>query len=377
MDHLTDNKKSRILIVDDTPKNIQILATILRNEGYQLNIAQNGLQALAIVEEIIPDLILLDVMMPEIDGFETCKRLKAINKIKNIPIIFLTAKVEVDDIVNGLKLGAVDYINKPFKQVELIARVKNHLELKFARERVEQLNKELQDNLKMREVLSNMIVHDMRTPLTSIIGLASLSRLKLNIPDLNDYMKKIEKSASRVNSFLNDMLALAKMKENKLILNCVDSDLVNLIEAACENFAELAQSQNIILEFIRPPGSIELLFLDVNLLSRVLDNLISNAMKFAPAHSKITLRVDKPSLAITEKHEKAKVCIKVIDQGPGIPKENRERIFDLFESGKSTRKEMLSFGLGLTFCRMVIDAHGGKIFANQNEPNGTVMTIIL
>ncbi len=121
--------KSRILIVDDTLKNIQVLGTILRTKGYQINIAKSGLQALEVVEKVLPDLILLDVMMPELDGFETCKRLKASDKTRDIPVIFLTAKVETDDIVKGFELGAVDYVTKPFNSVELLKRVESHMAL--------------------------------------------------------------------------------------------------------------------------------------------------------------------------------------------------------------------------------------------------------
>jgi adenylate cyclase len=126
----------RILIVDDTPQNIQVLGTLLRKEAYQINVAQNGLQALGIIEQVKPDLILLDIMMPEMDGFETCKHLKANDETKDIPIIFLTAKVELEDVIHGLELGAVDYVTKPFNATELLRRVESHLELKFSREKL-------------------------------------------------------------------------------------------------------------------------------------------------------------------------------------------------------------------------------------------------
>jgi DNA-binding response OmpR family regulator len=128
---LANVKNVYILIVDDTPKNIQLLGTILKNIGYKIIVATNGLQALEILEKVKPDLILLDVMMPELDGYETCKRIKSNENLKDIPVIFLTAKTQPEDIVKGFELGAVDYIIKPFNSSELIARVKTHLELKF------------------------------------------------------------------------------------------------------------------------------------------------------------------------------------------------------------------------------------------------------
>ncbi|MFC1563956.1 response regulator [candidate division KSB1 bacterium] len=149
-----DKEEARILIVDDTQKNIQVLGAILKKEKYQINVAMNGLQALKQVEKVHPDLILLDVMMPELDGFETCKRLKADPETKDIPVIFLTAKVEVEDIVKGFELGAVDYVTKPFNHTELLARVDTHLQLKLAREQIEKYADELKEwNEKLEEKL--------------------------------------------------------------------------------------------------------------------------------------------------------------------------------------------------------------------------------
>jgi len=137
------NKDFRILIVDDTLKNIQVLGTILRKEQYQINVAQNGVQALEMVARVDPDLILLDVMMPELDGFETCKVLKQDPATQDIPVIFLTAKTETEDIVHGFDLGAVDYVTKPFNPSELLSRVQTHLQLKAAREKLEELANKL------------------------------------------------------------------------------------------------------------------------------------------------------------------------------------------------------------------------------------------
>jgi DNA-binding response OmpR family regulator len=138
---MTEEKKGdRILIVDDTLQNIQVLGTVLREQQYQINVAQNGLQALELVAKVIPDLILLDIMMPELDGFATCERLKADEKTRDIPIIFLTAKTETDDIVRGFELGAVDYVTKPFNPTELLARVRTHLTMQRLRRELKVYN---------------------------------------------------------------------------------------------------------------------------------------------------------------------------------------------------------------------------------------------
>ncbi len=151
-------KKSLILIVDDIPKNLQVLGSILRAEGYEIAIAMNGKQALKVVEDILPDLILLDVMMPELDGYETCEILKKSRRTKDIPVIFLTAKTETEDIARGFKLGAVDYINKPFKSVELLARVKTHIDLKKSKEELEKSYQRLQDDLDIASVIQGFLL---------------------------------------------------------------------------------------------------------------------------------------------------------------------------------------------------------------------------
>lgn len=149
-----NTRKPHVLIVDDTQKNIQVLGAILKKQEYQISVAMNGLQALKLLNKIKPDLILLDVMMPELDGFGTCKQLKADPELKDIPVIFLTAKVEIEDIVKGFELGAVDYVTKPFNHTELIERVKTHLELKMARERIASYADELKEwNEKLEDKL--------------------------------------------------------------------------------------------------------------------------------------------------------------------------------------------------------------------------------
>jgi DNA-binding response OmpR family regulator len=143
-------KGARVLIVDDTIQNIQVLGTVLREENYQINVAQNGLQALDVVTKVTPDIILLDVMMPELDGFGTCERLKADPATRDIPIIFLTAKVETEDIVHGFELGAVDYVTKPFNATELLARVHTHLEIQRLQRELQEYNDKLEQKVEER-----------------------------------------------------------------------------------------------------------------------------------------------------------------------------------------------------------------------------------
>ena len=156
--HSKDDRIPLILIVDDTIKNLQLMGSVLKEENYKIAIANNGNQAILIASQTLPDLILLDVMMPGINGYETCKKLKEIEQVKNIPIIFLTAKSEIEDIVNGLKAGAVDYITKPFNIYELKARVKTHIELKISKDLLEESNRKL-EKLSITDGLTGLYNH--------------------------------------------------------------------------------------------------------------------------------------------------------------------------------------------------------------------------
>jgi class 3 adenylate cyclase/CheY-like chemotaxis protein len=194
----------RILIVDDTPKNIQVLGTLLRQEGYQINVASNGLQALNIVAKAIPDLILLDVMMPELDGFQTCRRLKQDSATRDIPIIFLTAKTETEDIVQGFEIGAVDYVTKPFNPPELLSRVHTHLSLQAARAKLQGLS------LKLSKYLPPQVYDSIFTGKTDARIESYTRDLTVLFSDIVGFTERAEKVDHRelthwLNNYLNEM----------------------------------------------------------------------------------------------------------------------------------------------------------------------------
>jgi DNA-binding response OmpR family regulator len=189
---MADEKKNdRILIVDDTPRNIQVLGTILKEQGYQINVAQNGLQALDVVAKVPPDIILLDVMMPELDGFETCKRLKADPSTDHIPVIFLTAKVETEDIINGFELGAIDYVTKPFNPTELLARVDTHLMLYKLKRNLEELVEARTEELREAH-------RKLQTQVKELESRDRLTQLQMKSPTFDEAYEEILKAVEGV-----------------------------------------------------------------------------------------------------------------------------------------------------------------------------------
>lgn len=354
-------RTSTILIVDDESVARDVLEGFLFREGYKLTFASTGPEALALVEKSPPDTILLDVMMPEMDGFEVCRRLKSAGRWRHIPIILITALGGKDDLIRGLDAGADDFLCKPVNDLELRARVRSVL-------RIKQQYDDLQAALHMREDLAHMIVHDMRTPLSAIIGYSDLLLMQNKLAsEQAETINKISTQARRLNSFINDMLMVAKMEAEQLIVNRTPVDIGQLIRRATESHEVVAHSKGIEFILNLPPES-QKVSVDKNLFQRLLDNLISNALKYSPPKSVVTL-----SLKYLQ-GTNPQFQLNVLDQGIGIAPEDRERIFDKYAIAALKHKGS-QVGLGLAFCKMVADAHQGRIYVEANKPVGSVFTV--
>lgn len=195
----------RILIVDDTLQNIQVLGTILREQQYQINVAQNGLQALELVAKVIPDLILLDIMMPELDGFATCERLKEDEKTRDIPVIFLTAKAEVDDIVRGFELGAVDYVTKPFNPTELLARVRTHLTMQRLRRELKVYNEQLEEIVAERTTELQRAHRELQVKVRELDGRDRLGNAQM-------MLKSVDQAYETIMEVVRDVLRVEQVR---------------------------------------------------------------------------------------------------------------------------------------------------------------------
>lgn len=367
------NPPPQVLIVDDEPSARATLEALLYPEGYNLAFAANGQTALSLVAELEPDVILLDVMMPDTDGFTICQHLKAEKRWQHIPVIIVTALDSKEDLARGLEAGADEFLSKPVNGLELRARVRSML-------RIKRQYDSLEATMHMREDLASMIAHDMRNLLSPIIGFSQILAIMTNLTETErvEFAETVYSQANRLSSFIDDILLLAKMEQNHLILNCIPVNMNSLIYEVENTHRFVAQSKDISL-VVDLPAESQSVTLDRNLFQRLLDNLISNALKFAPARSTVTLKLEYPSITKTS-HTLEKttlVRIKIADEGPGISIENRERIFDKFETIALKKSGVPQVGLGLAFCKMVTEAHGGCIFVEANQPVGSIFIVEL
>lgn len=355
------NKVPHVLIVDDEPSARKTIEMLLLREGYEMTFVEDGAEAFVELDDmdVLPDAILLDVMMPDMDGFEVCQRLKRHPRWGHIPVILVTALDSKEDLARGMDAGADDFLHKPVNGLELRARVRSML-------RIKQRQDELQEMLQMREDLSHMIVHDIRGPLGTIQVFCDLLRDKVTADGAAD-LETIHREANRLSSFLTDMLMLAKMEYGRLLLNRSQVNIGELISAVYENYYPIAQLKNIQL-VTKLPTETKTVSVDIILFQRLLDNLVSNALKFSPSGGCVTLQLLYP----VDTHQ---FCMQVMDEGPGIPPAYHETIFDKFKVVATDRRNVPQVGLGLAFCKMVAEAHNGRIYVKNNTPQGAIFTV--
>lgn len=355
---------SKILIVDDEQSMRLQLESMLIGEDYQITLLGDGKELLDKLPEMMPDLIILDLMMPQINGFEVCHRLKKHPQFQHIPIILVTVMDGETALTRGLvEAGADDFLQKPVSRLELRARVRSML-------RIKKQYDELQRIMRMREELSNMVVHDMSSPIVSVLLHATLMKDKITDSELLNHLQMIQIAAERLDSFVNDMLMLAKMEESKLHLNQAMVNINQLVLDAEKPFRVIAQSKGIQLKIGLPQQPIKKL-VDRNLFGRVIANLLANALQYSPNGTTVTLSLSAKYINDNERQ----LRIQVSDQGPGIKEEYRNRVFEKFEVIDLKKKGVPQIGLGLTFCKMAIEAHGGRIYVKPNQPQGSIFVV--
>ncbi len=358
-------KKPVILIVDDVPKNIQVLGALLNKFECELAVAMNGQQALDTVSKIKPDLILLDVMMPVMDGHEVCRRLKQSNDTKDIPVIFITAKSETEDIIAGFELGAVDYITKPFIGSELLARVKTHLALKKAQEA-------LREEVGAKNKFFSIISHDLRGSFGIILSFVQIikeNREFLSDEELNELLDDIGKTSKNTLDLLENLLEWARSQTGRINYSPANLYLNDLASEIIFSMQEIALNKEITIT-----SEIDLektVFADKNMILLVIRNLVSNALKFTPKLGEIIITA-------VEQEMDPFVKISVTDSGVGISEEKIKNLFkiDAKVSTPGTENEQGN-GLGLVLCKEFVERNGGEIGIESTPGEGTTVWFTL
>jgi two-component system, sensor histidine kinase and response regulator len=366
-----DLKGRRILAVDDDRINLRIIGGILRNEGYELAEAASGEQALEVYKTFQPNLVLLDVMMPGIDGFATCRTLKKTYGDKCAPVIFVTAKSEADDVVMGFDAGGVDYLTKPFRPKEVVARIRTHLSNQQLVEQQKDLVAQLSKANAAKDRFLGMCAHDLRNPLSSIRGLAELmdeNAIGILTPEQREIVQTIHGASQSMLQLVNELLDVATIEAGHLKLEKTPTNIVEIVERSVHLSNIEAAKKNTKIELVKLPTD-PIVEVDSNKIRQVVDNLINNAVKYSPRGSIITVLI----------HSNGTVAgFAVRDSGPGIPESERHKLFKDYGrlSTQPTGGEK-STGLGLAICRKIVEAHDGTIGVDNIPGRGAEFIVSL
>ena len=368
-----------VLVVDDTPANLGLVVECLEGQNLRVAIARDGEEALRRAELAQPDLILLDVMMPGMDGFDTCRRLKATDRTRDIPVIFMTSLTRTEEKVAGFRAGAVDYITKPLQMEELAARVNTHLKLRALQKLQEAQNVRLQREVKTRQQaeealiemihgvrnVSNAIAHDLRTPLTELRSRLESLVLTLKRQDNEAILPDVESALTdvdRVIGIFNALLRLAEIDAGVRRSGFVSCDVEAIVSDAVEFYQPVAELRRVTLSIAASAQLVTMA--DPLLLAQAIGNLIDNALKYAR---------DGGAINVIAVRRGDMIAISVIDDGPGIPDEEKPRVTERFYRGDASRGTP-GVGLGLALVKAVATLHRGSLEFADNRP-GLIATL--
>jgi signal transduction histidine kinase len=368
-DSLRSDSGASILVVDDTPANLQVLVGMLKEHGHRVRPVLEGRLALRAARAEVPDLVLLDINMPDMNGFEVCEQLKADPKLADTPVIFISGNTETVDKVRAFSVGGVDYVTKPFQMAEVEARVATHLELRRKRRELQESYESLRRLETLRDSLVHMVVHDLRSPLAAIS--ASLEVIKWDAEEqhravLASDVEMALHATRTIIRLVNSVLDVSKMEGTEMRLQFGLCDVAAVARESMDELESLVGTRRLVREW---PDEPVMALVDRDVVARIMQNLLGNALKFTPSTGAITVAVEAND---------DMVRVAVTDTGPGIPREYRERVFEKFgQVEAASRGQKFSTGLGLTFCRLAVDAHGGRIGVDSEIGRGSTFWFVL
>lgn len=374
-----ESSNAHILIVDDIGENLQVLGNILSKEGFETSFALSGKLALSVVEDTLPDLILLDISMPGMDGFEVCRILKKEERTKSIPIIFLTAKTEIDNMVHGFSLGADDYVTKPFNTLELLARVRAHVELKKSRDLIVEQNKKLskvveqlyKNNEELNKLIASkdkffsIIAHDLKGPvgnLNSFLNFMTSQYENISKEEFKKDLSLLENASQKIKDLLENLLTWARSQKGDIQYKPENYSLTKLIQANMMLLESSAANKKISV-INQVPEEMKGFF-DYQMITTVIRNLISNAIKYTKSNGQITI-------SGKEKDGFVEICVE--DNGVGMSKEVCENLFKIDVKHFSTEGTggEKGTGLGLILCKEFVDKHLGEMLVESEIGKGS------
>jgi signal transduction histidine kinase len=356
-----DASSPSILVVDDTPANLQMLADMLRKRGYRARPVPNGRLALQAAKVDPPDLILLDINMPVMDGYQVCAELKKDSLLCSIPVILISAYGETVDKIRAFSAGGVDYITKPFHVEEVEARVAVHLQLRQQQRALELALAKQRELEGLRDSMVHMIVHDLRTPLTAVFNYLDLVREQeagFISPESMQNLDLAMKASRWMVQMVTVLLDASKIESGQMNLRFISCDVGDVLADAIDAIRSLAEEKNVIYRRTSVRASV-----DRDAVVRVVQNLVSNALKLTPpgGEVKVALHSNEQSLRI-----------EVSDDGPGIAAIHHPKIFEKFgQLDTNVRQSIASSGLGLYFCKLAVEAHGGRIGVESQVGQGS------
>ncbi len=361
MDKLASEYK--VLIVDDVPMNVMLVQAVLKKEGYTLLTCDNGIKALRIANEKHPNLILLDIMMPEMDGYEVLQHLKSNPETTDIPVIIMSALSDMQSIVKGYQLGATEYVTKPFQREELVKRVAHRYELYS----IKRIKAELEHTIESRDTLYSVIANDLRSPLGSLKMMNNAILTMVDKERVGDeayeMIQMMNKTSEEVFLLLDNLLKWAKSRLNKQRLYKQQTDINSIINSTAKTYIPMAAQKGVKIILENPDKEL-VGRVDIDMLKTIIRNLVSNAMKFSFEGGTIT---------VSSRSEGDLVTVRVKDTGKGIKKEDQDKLLKQYShfTTYGTKNEKGS-GLGLMLCKDFVELHGGKLwFESEGEGKGT------
>ncbi len=380
---MAQRSKPLIMVVDDLESHLKAIGNTLMNADYDITLAFNGKRAIDIAKNALPDLILLDIMMPDITGFEVIKELKSHQATKDIPIIFLTSQKESEYILEGFALGAVDYIIKPANKEETIARVNTHLEIRNSRRIIQEQNQKLQGLLSEKNEFLELASKDLKTPLNEMRGYLDIimtedfEQLPKNV---QEYIEKFDRTAKNMANVINDLLLINDIEAGniKSIVQSVDINLA--IKKVIRRIENVCRQKRISMDFNSNIPSNNFISADPEKLELIITRIYANALRFAKqsksANAPWSLITTRAKL--TMMHEKLFIYIEIEDQGVGLNKDDTEKFFDKFHKITINNCGELSVvESGMHIVKLLIESMGGKITVDSKTGVGTVVKFLL